>query len=67
MKKKKLIIGIREVQNQGVFRFRVDFIANGIESTGLAIGKSIEEVRDTYTKMNSEKESMIVVDVRPEN
>ena len=59
--------GIREVQNQEVFRFRVDFIANGIESTGLAIGKSIDEVRETYTRMNSEKESMVVVDVRPEN
>lgn len=65
--KKKLTHGIKVEQVQEIFRFRVNFIANGIESTGLAIGESEEDVRNAYNQMNSEKESMVVIDVKLEN
>jgi hypothetical protein len=46
--------------------FRVDFIANGVPSSGLDLGETEEEVWVHYANKSTSKESLIVLGVYPE-
>lgn len=46
--------------------FRVEYIANGTEMSGLALDETQEGVWDTYSKMSTSKEPLTVLDVYPE-
>jgi hypothetical protein len=46
--------------------YRIEYIASGTQTSGLALGDSEEDVRATYQAMSSQKEPLEVLKVYPE-
>jgi hypothetical protein len=65
--KKRMIHGIKVAVATEIFLskhlFSIEYVANGVPTTGLALGKDAQEVRDTYEKMSSVKEPLTVGEI----
>ena len=71
MKRMNKTIGTQGAQAQGNspsrHLFRVVYeVRGGIVTSGLALGASEDDVRDTYSRMNCENEPLTVREVYPE-